>query len=89
MNFFLLAERGAAECQKWTLCPLAPPFHHKACFFNYCLRFLFGSARKPAFGHYRHIQGNAHGGLFLLYPSSMHRHSSRHVEKLQQISCCF
>jgi hypothetical protein len=27
-NSFLDAARGAAECRRWTLCPLASPFHH-------------------------------------------------------------
>jgi hypothetical protein len=29
-NSFLDAARGAAECRRWTLCPLASPFHHNA-----------------------------------------------------------
>jgi hypothetical protein len=28
-NSFLDAARGAAECRRWALCPLALPFHHK------------------------------------------------------------
>jgi hypothetical protein len=58
-------------------------------FLNKLLCFLYGGARKPAFGHFCHIQGKAHVGLFQLYPTSLPRHSSRHVENLQEISCCF
>jgi len=47
------------------------------------------SAQKPFFGHFGHIQDQAHVGLFQLYPTSLPCHSSRHVENLQDISCCF
>src|SRR5882757_3457903 len=58
-------------------------------FLNQLLRFLYCGARKPAFGHFRHIPGKAHVGLFQLYPTSLPRHSRRHVENLQEISCYF
>jgi len=51
--------------------------------------FLYHSAQQPSFGHSGHIQGQAHVGLFQLYPTSLPCHSSRHVEYLQEISCCF
>jgi len=58
-------------------------------FLDYLLRFLYCGAQKPSFGHFCDIQGKAHVGLFQLYPTSLPRHSSRHVENLQEISCCF
>ena len=50
--------------------------------------FVHCHAPKPAFGHFRHIQGQAHVGLFQFYPTSLPCHSSRHVENKQGISCC-
>jgi len=38
---------------------------------------------------FRNIQGQVNVGLFQLYPASLSCHHSRHVEYLQQISCCF
>jgi len=58
-------------------------FHDQALCFPYC------GARKPSFGHFRQIQGEAHVWLFQLYPTSLPCHSSKHVENLQDISCCF
>jgi len=52
------------------------------------LRVLNCGVRKPAFGHIGHVQGEAHVGLFQLYPTSLPCHSSRHVENLQEIGCC-
>ena len=51
--------------------------------------FLKRGARKAFFGHFGHIQRQAHVGLFQLYPTSLPCHSCRHVENLQAISCCF
>jgi len=51
--------------------------------------FLHCSARKSLFGHFSHIQGQAHVGLLQLYPTSLPCHSSRPVENLKEISCCF
>jgi len=45
--------------------------------------------RKPFFGHFGYIEGQAHVGLFQLYPTSLPSDSSRHVENLHAISCCF
>jgi len=53
------------------------------------LRFLYCGARKPSFGHFGHIEGQAHIRLFQLYPTSLPCHSSRHVENLPEICCCF
>jgi len=53
------------------------------------LRFHYCSVRKPFFGHFGHMQGQAHVGLFQLYPTSLPCHSSSHVENLQEIRCCF
>ena len=50
--------------------------------------FLYCSARKALFGHFRYIQGQAHVGLFQLYPTYLPCHSSRQVENRQEISCC-
>jgi len=52
------------------------------------LRFLYRGVQKPSFGHFRHIQGQAHVGPFQMYPTSLLCHSSRHVENLQEIGCC-
>jgi hypothetical protein len=46
------------------------------------LNFLYSGARKLAFGHFAHIQCQAHVGLFELYVTSLPCHSSRHVENL-------
>ena len=60
-----------------------------AWFLNQIFRFLHCGARKAFFGHFGHIQHQAHVGLFQLYPASLPCHSCRHVENLQDISCCF
>jgi len=52
------------------------------------LRFLYCGARIAIFGHFCNIQGQAHVGLFQLYPTSLPCHSSRHVGNLQEIGCC-
>jgi len=51
--------------------------------------FLYCGARKAFFGHFGHIQPQAHVGLFQLYPTSSPYDSCRHVENLQEISRCF
>jgi len=56
---------------------------------NEIFHFLDCGARKAFFGHFGHIQRQAHVGLFQLYPTSLPCHSCRHVENLQAISCCF
>ena len=45
--------------------------------------------RQPLFGHFDHIQPQAHVGLFRMYLTSVHWHSGRHVDNLQQTSCCW
>jgi len=45
--------------------------------------------QKSIFGHLGHIEGQEYGGLFQLYPTSFPCHSSRHIEYLQESSCCF
>jgi len=52
------------------------------------LPFLKCGVRKPFFGRFRHNHSEAHVGLSQLYPTSLPRHSSRHVANLQEISCC-
>jgi len=52
------------------------------------LQFLYCGVRKPSFGRFGHIQGQAHVRLFQLYPTSLPCVSCRHVEYLQEISCC-
>jgi len=49
-------------------------------------RLLNCGARKAFFGHFGHIQRQAHVRLFQLYPTSLPCHSCRHVENLQDIS---
>ena len=51
--------------------------------------FLNCGARKAFFGHFGHIQRQAHVGLFQLYPTSLPCHCCRQVENLQDISWCF
>jgi len=58
-------------------------------FLHLILRFPHCGARKPAFGHFGHIQGQAHVGLFQLYSTSLPCHRCRHVEYLQELSWCF
>jgi len=58
-------------------------------FLHQILCFLYCGARKPSFGHCGHFQGQVHVGLFQLYPTSLPCHISRHVENLQEFSCCF
>jgi hypothetical protein len=58
-------------------------------FLDEIFRFLYCGARKAFFGHFGHIQRQAHVGLFQLYPTSFPCHSCRHVENLQDISRCF
>jgi len=55
-------------------------------FLNEIFRFLYSGAREAFFGHFGHIQRQAHVGLFQLYPTSLPCHSCRHVENLQDIS---
>jgi len=52
------------------------------------LCFYYRGAWKPFFGHFRHVQGQVDVGLFQLYQTSLHCHSSRYVENQQEISCC-
>jgi len=60
-----------------------------AWFLNEIFCFLYCGARKAFFGHFGHIQRQAHVGLFQLYPTSLPFHSCRHVENVHPISCCF
>jgi len=60
-----------------------------AWFLNEVFRVLDCGARKAFFGHFGHIQRQAHVGLFQLYPTSMPCDSCRHLQNLQEISCCF
>ena len=48
---------------------------------------IYCSPQKPTCGHLPHIQGQAHVGLFQLYPTSFSYHSCSHVENLQNFSC--
>jgi len=56
---------------------------------NVIFSFLYCGAGKAFFGHFSHIQRQAHVGLFQLYPTSLPYHSCRPVENLQGIGCCF
>jgi len=60
-----------------------------AMFLDKILRFLYSCARKPSFHHFGRIQGQVHVTLFQQYPTSLPCHSSRHVENLREIRCCF
>jgi len=68
--------------------PLIPFWDFGARFLNQILHVSYCGTRKPSFGHDGHSEWQAHVGLFLLYPTSMSCHSSRHVEYLQEICCC-
>jgi len=58
-------------------------------FLNEVFRFLDCGMRKALFGDLGHIQCQVHVGLFQLYLTPLPCHSCRHVENLQDISCCF
>jgi len=58
-------------------------------FLDQVFRFLYCGPRQPSFGHFGHIQGQLHVGLFQQYPTSLPCHSSRHVENVHEISSCF
>jgi len=60
-----------------------------AMFHDQILCFLYSGMQKPSFGHIGHDQGQAHVRLCQLYTASLPCHRSRHVEHLQEISCCF
>jgi len=64
-------------------------FDFSAWILHQILRFLFCGPQNVAFHHVGHNQGEAHVGLFQLYTTCLPCHSSRHVENLPQISCCF
>jgi len=69
--------------------PLLPFSDLSAWLLNEIFRFLYCIAREAFFGHFAHIQWQAHIGLFQLYSTSLPCDSCRHVENLQDISCCF
>jgi hypothetical protein len=60
-----------------------------AWFLNEIFRLLFCRTGKALFAHFGHIQCQADIGLFQLYSISMPCHYCKHVENLQDISCCF
>ena len=70
----------------WTLnTPLLLFLDFCARFLNLILIFLSCSWRKPAFGHFAHIKGEAHVGLFQLHLTSLPCHCSRHVHTLKKL----
>ena len=62
---------------------------HGPRFLDQTLRFLYRGAGKPSFGHFDHVQGQAHDRLFQVYTTSLRCHHSRHVKYQTEISCCF
>jgi hypothetical protein len=54
---------------------------------HHVLGFLHCSAWTPSFGNICHINGQAHVGLFQLFPTSWPCHRSRDVPNLPEISC--
>jgi len=60
-----------------------------AMFYDQLLHFLYCGTRKPFFGHFGHVQGQAHVGLLQLYMSLLPSHRSMYVEYLQSMSSCF
>jgi hypothetical protein len=62
-------------------------FSDRVAWFLYeIFRFLNCGARKVVFGHFGHIQRQAHVGPFQLYPTSLLCHSCRHVQNVPDIS---
>jgi len=57
-------------------------------FLDQVLHFAYWGAQQPSFPHFGNIQSKAHVRLFWLYPTSLPRHSTRHVGNLEQSSCC-
>ena len=57
-------------------------------FLDQILCFLHCGARKPAIGHFGHVPGQVHVGLFQLYTTSVPWHRCRPVQYQQEISCC-
>jgi hypothetical protein len=57
-----------------------------AWFLNEIFRVLYCGAQEAFFGHFGHIQHQAHVGMFQLYPTSLPCNSCRYVENLQDIS---
>jgi hypothetical protein len=57
-------------------------------FLDEVLGFRYCGAQIPAFGHFGHLQAQAHVSLFLLYTTTMPFYRSRHVKYLDNISCC-
>jgi len=57
-------------------------------FLDQSLNFYHCGAQKLSCGHFGHIQGKVHVRLFQQYPTSLPCHSCRHVEALQELSCC-
>jgi len=54
-----------------------------------CCDSSIATRENPSFGHFGHIQGKAHVGLFQLYPTSLPRPSCTHAENRQEIRCRF
>jgi hypothetical protein len=69
--------------------PLLPFSDLGTWFDEQILRFLYCGVLKPAIGHFGHVHGQADIGLLQLYTTSLPCHHCRHVEYLQEISCCF
>ena len=83
------------NCSRLLFIPrkLNPSLHHFSDFgvrfLDQILCFLYCGARQPAYGNCGDIQCQAHVGLFELYMTSLSCHSCRHVENVEEISCCF
>jgi len=58
-------------------------------FLDQTFHLLYCGTQTPFFGHFGNVQGQAHVGLFQLYTTFLPCHSSRHVEHLREICCCF
>jgi len=70
-------------------CPLLPFSDLSVRLHVWIVHFLHRGSQKPSSGHVGQIQGQVYVRLFQLYPTSLSWHSSRHVENLQENSCCF
>ena len=85
----VIVSQPSAFCAQELNSPLLLFSDLGAWFLNEEFSFLECGARKAVFGHFAHIQRQAHVGLFQLYPTSLPCHSCRHVENPQDIRWVF
>jgi len=74
---------------KETQHPASALLAHRAVDYEWFMPFLQCAVQKAIFGHFVHIQRQAHDWLFTVYTTYLPCYTSRHVKNLQDISCCF